>query len=418
MESPPVFPPELLGAIVAHVQSPSDLLQLRAANTTLNTFATPRAFRSVCLVNRDDKIRLFNQLASSRLAPHVREVIFQYMEADPGTFVQHRLIHLSSFNFATGRMNTDRESGPLPDHVPRGYDGTAFVGALAHIIHFPSLESLVLSFRENDGPFKSDSAGDAHERQFPSELILQFLIFKALAELPIRFLPPLKSLTVDKYLPLTNPAIKAPSVIALLSKLSHLAIKTTTPCAAFPVTDPRLESYFAESLFVKEVVPTSLVTLELHHACVRPADLVIPISDLHFPHLETLSLQRNYFGDPSEFNDLEGFIARHGRSLLDLKLFLCPMAMSTSMIQNVRPAHFRRWSQLWERLNGDMKVLRNLVVSERHDSKGVEYDDVARYVDNCHHLNAMELDEAEDVEDDDALSRFQKIVESRLNCQM
>ncbi|KAH9997123.1 hypothetical protein BJV77DRAFT_107269 [Russula vinacea] len=286
MESPPVFPPELLGAIVAHVQSPSDLLQLRAANTTLNTFATPRAFRSVCLVNRDDKIRLFNQLASSRLAPHVREVIFQYMEADP-----------------------DRESGPLPDHVPRGYDGTAFVGALAHIIHFPSLESLVLSFRENDGPFKSDSAGDAHERQFPSELILQFLIFKALAELPIRFLPPLKSLTVDKYLPLTNPAIKAPSVIALLSKLSHLAIKTTTPCAAFPVTDPRLESYFAESLFVKEVVPTSLVTLELHHACVRPADLVIPISDLHFPHLESLSLQRNYFGDPSEFNDLEGFIA-------------------------------------------------------------------------------------------------------------
>jgi hypothetical protein len=213
-----------------------------------------------------------------------------------------------------------------------------------------------------------------------------------------------------------NQAIKTPSVIALLSKLTHLSIKTTTPCAAFPITNPQYESYFTNSHFEKEVVPTSLVSLELHHACVRPANMLIPISDLHFPHLETLSLQRNYFGDPSEFNNLEGFIARHGRTLLDLKLFLCPMAMSTSMIQNVRPEHFRRWSQLWGHFNDDMKVLRKLVVSERHDSEGVEYEDVARYVDNCHHLNAMELEEAEDVEDNDALSRFQRIVESRLNC--
>jgi hypothetical protein len=95
MESSPVIPPELLGAIVAYVQSPSDLRQLRAANTTLNTFATPRAFRSICLVNRDNRIRDFKLLASSELAPHVREIIFQYMEADPGAFVQDRPVHLS-----------------------------------------------------------------------------------------------------------------------------------------------------------------------------------------------------------------------------------------------------------------------------------------------------------------------------------
>jgi hypothetical protein len=414
MESFPSFPHELLGAIVTHVRSPSDLLQLRATNSTLNTFATPLVFRSVTLANRDNRIRSFKLLANSRLAPHVREVVFQYMEVDPGTFILDRSIRLSKLILATGRTNTDRESEPVPDYAPRGYDGTAFVEALGHITHFPALESLVLNFRENDGPFKSDTGGDAHEREFPGEVILQFLIFKALSEQPIRFLPPLKSLIVDKYLPLPNPAIKTRSIIALLGKLSHLAIKTTSPCAAFPMTDPRFESYFSESLFQKEVVPTSLVSLELHHACVRPADMVIPISDLHFPHLQILSLQRNYFGDQSEFNDLEGFIARHGRTLLELKIFLCPMAMSTSMTPKARPKHFRRWSQLWERLNGDLKVLRNLVVSERHDSKGVEDDDVARYVDNCHHLNAMKLEESEDVKDSEALNRFQKIVESRV----
>ena len=418
MESSPVFPPELLGEIVAYVQSPSDLLQLRAANTTLNTFATPRAFRSVCLVNRENSIRDFKLLASSELAHHVREIIFQYMEADPGAFVQDRSIHLSRLILATGGTNTDRESEPVPDHAPRRFDGMAFVQALDHIRHFPGLESLVLSFREDDGPFKSDFADDTHGRQLPSEYVLQSFTFGTLAVMPIRFLPPLKSFTVDKYLPIMDPTIKTPSVIALLSKLSHLAIKTTMPCAALPMTDPQYESYWANSYFEKEVVPTSLVSLVLHHACVRPADLLLPISELQFPHLETLSLQRNYFGDPSEFNDLEDFIARHGRTLSDLKLFLCPMAMSTSMIPNVRPEHFRRWSQLWEHLNDDMEVLRKLVVSERHDSEGVEYEDVARYVDNCHHLNAMELEESEDVEDNDALDRFQKNVESRLNYQM
>jgi len=82
------FPPELLGAIVAEVHSLPDLLRLRETNHTLNDFATPLAFRSVVLANRDKSIKNFTVLSTSRLSPFVREVVFQYMELDPSKFVQ------------------------------------------------------------------------------------------------------------------------------------------------------------------------------------------------------------------------------------------------------------------------------------------------------------------------------------------
>lgn len=81
------LPPELLGAIVAEVHSLPDLLRLRETNSTLNEFATPLAFRSVVLANRDKSIQNFRLLSTSRLSPFVREVVFQYMELDPSMFV-------------------------------------------------------------------------------------------------------------------------------------------------------------------------------------------------------------------------------------------------------------------------------------------------------------------------------------------
>jgi len=82
------LPPELLGAIVAEVHSLPDLLRLRETNSTLNEFATPLAFRSVVLANRDKSIQNFRLLSTSRLALSVREVVFQYMELDPSKSVQ------------------------------------------------------------------------------------------------------------------------------------------------------------------------------------------------------------------------------------------------------------------------------------------------------------------------------------------
>jgi len=310
-----------------------------------------------------------------------------------------------------GRVITDRNIEPVSEYAPRGYDGTAFVEALGHIGHLDFLESLVLNFRKDNGPFKLDfdrTRGGA----FPGEIMLQFLIFKALSENPTGFIQPLKSLTVDKLLPLPNPAIASEPVIALLSELEHLAIKTTTHSSAFPMTDPRLGWSFTDSLFQREVVPTSLISLELHHTDIRSADILIPLSRIHLPCLERLSLQRTYF---SEQGPLESFIARHGATLVELKLFLCPMALSTSSTSAIRPRHYRRWSQVWERFDYDLKVLRNLVVSERADSKGVKDVSYSRYVDSCYRLNPAKLGKAEIVEDDSALKRLEKKVESRVS---
>lgn len=82
------LPPELLGAIVVETHSIPELLRLRETNSTLNEFATPLAFRSVVLENRDKSIKNFKLIATSRLMPFVREVVFQYRELDPSMFVQ------------------------------------------------------------------------------------------------------------------------------------------------------------------------------------------------------------------------------------------------------------------------------------------------------------------------------------------
>ena len=78
------FSPELLGAVVAEVHSQSDLLQLRATNSTLNALATPLAFRSIQFRNTDKSLERFKRLAIyPKTAELVREVVYQYEEADP-----------------------------------------------------------------------------------------------------------------------------------------------------------------------------------------------------------------------------------------------------------------------------------------------------------------------------------------------
>lgn len=322
--------------------------------------------------------------------------------------VGDHLIYISGLNLAVGHAHTLIKGEPLREYTLRGFDGTAFVEVLGLISQLPGLESLVLNFRAHDGPFRFDTDTNDNDREFPAEIILQFLIFRALAENSQRYPSPLKSLTIDKLLPLPHPYISSPTIIALLSTLSHLSIKTTTQCAAFPMTDPRLE-WTSTPLFEKGAFSTSLASLELHHASVRSADVLVSLSEIQLPRLETLSLQRIYFSDKGKPED---FIARHGGTLLKLKLFLCPMALSTSGSKGSegRPASFRRWTQVWERLRSDLKNLRGLVVSERHDSNGVDDAGLGRYVDNCYSCNAVDLGEAETAEDDIAFELFQKSV--------
>ncbi|KAH9956335.1 hypothetical protein BC827DRAFT_1232144 [Russula dissimulans] len=381
------IPPELLGAIVAEVRSPSELLNLRAVNSTLNAFATPLAFRSISFANGDKSIERFKRISNSpKFAQHIREVVYQYEEADPNE--------------------------PLRQYTLRGFDGVPFLEALSLVSQLPALESLILTFRSDDGPFKADTEANAPDRNFPTEIILQFLIFRALAELPTGFASPLKSLIIDRFVTLPHPYLESPPIIALLSTLTHLSIKTTSQCATFPMTDPTLE-WTSPPLFLKKALASSLVSLELHHACVRSANVIVPVSDSSFrlPHLEKLSLQRIYF---SKQGDVEKFIVRHGKTLVELKLFACPMALSTDPRASGRATNSHsRWAQVWEHFDRDLKVLRNLVVMEKHDSHGVEDSGLGWYVDNPYRCNAVSLGRVDKEEDGSALKVLMKNVESR-----
>ena len=331
---------------------------------------------------------------------------------DIWSWIPVSLLKTSGLILTTDYMNADRKNEPVPEYAPQGYDGAAFVGALGYLSYLKSLESLVLNLRQHDGPFTGTDRDIIGGMMIGPELQLQFVIFKALSETPTDFIRPLKSLTVNKLLAAPNSAIATPTVIALLRKLNHLSITTTTPFAAIPISDPLHGASFPGSIFERGVLPASLVSLELHHINIRSADILIPVARLHLPRLERLSLQRTYF---SEKGALENFIVRHGATLVELKMFLCPMALSTSSGDTVvRPQRFRRWSQVWERFDRELKVLRNLVVSERLDSKGVEDASYSRYLENCYEPEAAALAEAEIVEDDGALKKFEKTVESRL----
>jgi len=400
------IPPELLGAIVAEVTSLSDLLNLRTVNSTLNEFATPLAFRSVSFANGDKSIERFKRISNyPKFAQHIRKVIYQYEEADPSTFV-------GSFNphIQTNALGLP-EGEPLRQYTLRGFDGIPFLEALSLVSQLPALESLVLTFRSDDGPFKADTEANAPDRNFPTEIILQFLIFRALAELPTGFASPLKSLIIDRFVTLPHPYLESPPILELLSTLTHLTINTTTQSATFPMTDPRME-WTSPPLFQKKALASSLVSLELHHACLRSGNVIVPVSDssFHLPRLEKLSLQRIYF---SKQGDIENFVVRHGKTLVELKLFVCPMALSTDTRQSSRATNSRRWAQVWEHFDRDLKVLRNLVVSEKHDSHGVEDSGLGWYVNNCYRPKVVDLGRVDKEDDESALKRLTKNVESR-----
>lgn len=285
--------------------------------------------------------------------------------------------------------------------------------AIALFVTLPALKDLVLRFREHDGPFKPDAVGHAQNttRGGSPDVVLQFLIFRALHEVPYGFPAHLRSLTIDKFLPLPHPDLESESILRHLSTLTHLAINTTSHCESFSQHDPRSERSSNLRIFPKAALSSSLVSLQLHNVCVRSAVTLIPVSEIHLPRLEYLSLQRTYF---SKQGEVESFIARHGGTLVELELFLCPMAISTSSRRGTADEDFHRWSKVWDHFNRELRVLKKLVVSDRHDSNGVEDAGLGRYIDNCYHCKAVQLKARITRADDKVFERLQKSVESRV----
>ena len=78
------LPIELVGAVVQEVVSIGDLLRLRAVNHTIHTYATPRAFKTLHVVNTERSVSGQKAIMASRsLAPLVHRLVV-HCEAGPG----------------------------------------------------------------------------------------------------------------------------------------------------------------------------------------------------------------------------------------------------------------------------------------------------------------------------------------------
>ncbi|KAI0267379.1 hypothetical protein BC834DRAFT_1040688 [Gloeopeniophorella convolvens] len=374
------LPVELFGAIATQIDCPSDLLSLRLTNSTLCSFATPLAFRSIRVVNRKESVeRLLPLLDHKALAQHVQEVVYQYEEVT---------------------------SGEPSTHSPRGSDEVAWVHAFSCIALFPALESLVLSFGTHHRPL------DLTTGSIPPQALFQLFIFAGLLnQAPV---PPssFKALRLHKVLPVQDSRLLSQAIVAFCAPLTSLVIDTAMPFPYSPLTDARSAAMTISKMFHPGVLSSSLVSLTMHHAVLRSADAPVPLIDVHLPYLEYLSLQRIYFWSSE---GVEAFILRHSATLTDLQIFLCPMVLSTS----IYPAHplassWRPWADVWEKFATEFSALKRLVISECRDSRGRPVEDLSEwYYINPFGAGVLSVDEGDAARDAAALKRLHDAVEAR-----
>ncbi|KAI0267377.1 hypothetical protein BC834DRAFT_842600 [Gloeopeniophorella convolvens] len=372
----PPLPVELFEAISAQVESPSDLLRLRLTNSALCALATPRAFRSIRVVNKSESVeRLMRILEHNAFSRHVREVVYQYEEATSGELFLYGL---------------------------RGIEAVHWVQTFSRLARLPTLESLVLNFGTHYEPIDFDPT------TLPPEVVLQVLTFTALLSNASALSPSLKTLKMNKLVPMQDDRLHSQSVATFFGDITSLVIDTTLPFPHHPLMDERWVSLSSESIFHPGVLSSSLVSLTMHHVVLRSATAPIPFADVHLPHLEHLSLQRLYFfGEQG----VEAFILRHGATLTELQLFLCPMLTATT---NIRHPASRFWSEVWARFVTGLRVLEHLVISERRDSRGHAAMDISEwYYFNPYEGDPLTVTETVTADDDAALKHLYEVMGSR-----
>ncbi|KAI0267381.1 hypothetical protein BC834DRAFT_75508 [Gloeopeniophorella convolvens] len=383
MPSPPAqpsIPVELLGAIVAQIDRPSDLLCLRLTSSTLCSYATPLAFRSIRVVNKKESVeRLLTLLDHKALAQHVREIVYQYEEVASGE---------------SGICNL------------RGLDEVAWVHAFSRIALFPALESLVLSLGSHHRPL------DLATGNIPPPALFQLFIFAGLLNQASVLPSSLKVLRLYRLLPVQDSRLLSQAIVAFCAPLTLLVIDTAMPLPYSPLTDARSAAMAVSKAFHPGVLSSSLVSLTMHHAVLRSADAPVPLTDVHLPYLKYLSLQRIYFWNGE---GIEAFILRHSATLTELRLFLCPMVLSKSIYPANPPTpSWRLWTDVWEGFATEFNVLEKLVTSECRDSLGLMVEDLSEwYYASPFGAGVLSVNEGDAAGDAASLKRLHEVVEAR-----
>ncbi|KAI0265084.1 hypothetical protein BC834DRAFT_970283 [Gloeopeniophorella convolvens] len=345
----PVIPTEILQAIVLDVDSPQDLLSVRAANRTLNDLATPRAFE--CLTVKDTEessLSFFNLLQSDgEVKPHVKNVIFrdQYLDdGEDGTELSTELMPFSPYS-------NDIE---VRERI---------IAALSNLGSLPKLESIHLHFNRT---WNEETSLDMED---PSEgLQFQLEVLQTLANISSTLGPRLRSLEINNLIAFPKEVLVSAPFLTLFHHLEHLQMSVISDKdSEGAVYEDPIQDFWGTTIpTILRAASTSGSLKDLTLMSDQDiSGMGLPIfpAGLQYPTLDTLFLRNILF---NAYSGVEDFIVRHGKSLKSLSLDTCQMT-----VEDDAETRDLNWAQVWRRWSEVLTELTHLGVRfDRQDKDG------------------------------------------------
>ncbi|KAJ7187225.1 hypothetical protein C8R46DRAFT_1059174 [Mycena filopes] len=289
------LPVELFQAIAKDVGDDPSIFNLRLVSKTLNSVATPVAFRVVvvCDAVKSATAVSFLQKCDESITSLVREVIFKGDSANQKP-----------------RRWANETSGEAGREAVRA--------VFAGLAKFPKLEHLRCYFHD----CYQEESSDFMPENPTHFLLLQLGIFPTLAAHPH---PPLASLTLTNVLAIPDPIYAQQDFQRVFRPLQRLDISI--------LSDVDFEgSYFQEPLveFWEQSVPSMLRSASAITSLTLRSDQPtgscprLPFTDISLPHLTSLTLH-NFCLVPSfpESDVVVAFILQHKSTLAHLELHHC-----------------------------------------------------------------------------------------------
>ncbi|KAJ7026953.1 hypothetical protein C8F04DRAFT_1123774 [Mycena alexandri] len=275
-----MLPLELFQAIAGDLQNDPSIVNLRLVSKSINSVATPLAFRVVVVSDslQSAAAVTFLQSCDESITSHVREVIFQ-----------------GDLNGETGE---DQRA--------------ALRNTFSGLAKFSMLESLRLNLHDT---YEEELVNNEEVPECPSHfLLLQREIFAGLAENPPSSL---LSLTLNNVIAVPNEIYSEEDFHRIFRSLQKLEISVLSIDA-----DEGAHLYDSAILFWDESVPpivrsaTALTSLKIYSDQPVGSMPAMSFEDMFLPHLTSLTLHRFVFGP----GDPDNFILCHKATLVRLEL--------------------------------------------------------------------------------------------------
>ncbi|TFY71213.1 hypothetical protein EVG20_g1794 [Dentipellis fragilis] len=371
------LPVEMLKAIVDDVPA-EDLLPVRAAAKTLNTLATPHAFRVLRAKTTLESVqKLAEALGTPDVAKHVKEIVIRDVGAKAGVDL-----------FAPGKDTADEPEEETQEEPEEDQEELreALTSAIALFHTLPSLETVNVTF-----PPKFEEQDEADSRQ------LQSTILESLAAHPLK----LKSLSLANLATGPSELYAKPEFEALLKPLTELRISTISDQGQMGWYDEEPCIDFWQMVQTRLLtLPENLTSLALHSDIEIGWAPEFRFVELNYPKLASLSLKNVVF---NEEIGIEDFIVRHKDTLTRLDLQRCPVVLPDE-------GEERHWSEIYQRLGTELTNLKHIDIQNENGDCTLNY----AMLDSGVGFQYVTMEDDGQVEEDNAAQdAFMKEIRSR-----